>query len=642
MLEEHLYRHFGFESFMTGQRDVIELITRGDSAVAIFPTGSGKSLCYQLPALLLTHMTLVVSPLLALMKDQVDYLISRNIAAARLDSTLEPEAYNEILFKAKKGELKILMISVERFKNERFRHHLENMDISLLVVDEAHCISQWGHNFRPEYLKLPVYKKGYRIPQTLLMTATATPPVIMDMCSGFDIPRENVIITGFYRKNLFLKVTPVKESEKPDMLLDRINEEPDSPTIVYVTLQHTAEETAEFLASKGIRSACYHAGMKNRERERIQEQFMGGTISCVVATIAFGMGIDKKDIRRIIHFDLPKTLENYSQEIGRAGRDGKSALCELLANRDNISILENFIYGDTPEKQAIADLLGQIRAQPEFIWEFGLIPLSFELNIRLLPLKTLLVYLEMAGIIRPKFTYFDLYAFQYLKDRDGIVGSFKGERRDFAASIFDHCETKKIWTYVDVDSMVAGYGAERKRVVAALEYFDEQGWIRLQARQSVEVFDLMDKSFDIDHLAKTMFEKFKEREAREIEKIHKMILFFENGDCISKALAGYFGETIAVDRCGHCSACKGHLTRMPDTRNLKPLTDLDLKELISGFLAKQDPPATPLDMVKFICGIQTPAFMKIKARSLPNFGVLKQYPFMEVKTWVEANLECIN
>jgi len=174
MLEEHLHQHFGFESFRTGQREVIELIAKGDSAAAIFPTGSGKSLCYQLPALLLPHMTLVVSPLLALMKDQVDFLISRNIAAARLDSTLEPEAYNNILGGAKNGELKILMISVERFKNERFRHHLEKMDISLLVVDEAHCISQWGHNFRPEYLKLPAYQKEYSIPQSLLSEETAS------------------------------------------------------------------------------------------------------------------------------------------------------------------------------------------------------------------------------------------------------------------------------------------------------------------------------------------------------------------------------------------------------------------------------------------------------------------------------------
>ena len=636
MLEEYLSRHFGFESFRTGQREVIEFIAKGDSAAAIFPTGAGKSMCYQLPALLLPHMTLVVSPLLALMKDQVDFLISRNIAAARLDSTLEPEAYNDILGGAKNGELKILMISVERFKNERFRHHLEKMDISLLVVDEAHCISQWGHNFRPEYLKLPAYQKEYSIPQSLLLTATAAPQVIEDMCSGFGISRENVIITGFYRKNLFLKVTPINEADKRDLLLDRIKEAPESPTIVYVTLQHTAEEVAGFLTDRGIRAAFYHAGMKNGEREQVQNQFMDGTLFCVVATIAFGMGIDKADIHRVIHFDLPKTIENYSQEIGRAGRDGKPALCEVLANRDNISILENFVYGDTPEKQAIADLLGQIKSQPDFIWELKLISLSFELNIRLLPLKTLLVYLEMTGIIRPKFSYFGQFAFQYLHTREDIIGRFQDERRNFVVAILDHCDTKKVWTYVDVDAVVNQYGADRKRVVAALEYFDEQGWVRLQSRQSVEVFDLMDKSFDIDQLAQTMFEKFKDKEAHEIEKIHNMVGFFEGQGCLSKALAGYFGETIAADHCGHCSACKGHLPKMSGTIDLAPLSNLTLNELISDFRAAGDSFCTPLNKVKFLCGIQTPAFMKIKAKTMPNFGVLKHYPFMQVKAWVEA------
>ncbi|MFC1535308.1 ATP-dependent DNA helicase RecQ [Thermodesulfobacteriota bacterium] len=636
MLEEHLHKHFGFESFRTGQREVIELISGGDSAAAIFPTGSGKSLCYQLPAMLLTHMTLVVSPLLALMKDQVDVLVSRNIAAARLDSTLEPEAYSDILGRAKNGELKILMISVERFKNERFRHHLEKMDISLLVVDEAHCISQWGHNFRPEYLKLPAYQKEYSIPQSLLLTATAAPPVIEDMCSGFGISQENVIITGFYRKNLFLKVTPVKEADKIDMLLDRIKEAPESPTIVYVTLQQTAEEVAGFLRDRGIRAVFYHAGMKNEDREQIQNQFMDGTLFCVVATIAFGMGIDKADIRRVIHFDLPKTIENYSQEIGRSGRDGKPALCEVLANRDNISILENFVYGDTPEKQAIADLLGQIKSQPDFIWEVKLISLSFELNIRLLPLKTLLVYLEIAGIIRPKFSYFDKFAFQYLGTREDIIGRFQDERRDFVAAILDHCNTKKVWTYIDIDAVMNQYGTDRKRVVAALEYFDEQGWIRLQSSQSIEVFDLMDKSFDIDQLAQTMFEKFKEKEAHEIKKIHNMVGFFEGQGCLSKALAGYFGETIATDHCGHCSICKGHLPKMPGAIDLTPLSNLDLNELISDFKAAGDSFYTSLNKVKFLCGIQTPALIKIKAKILPNFGVLKHYSFMQVKAWVEA------
>jgi ATP-dependent DNA helicase RecQ len=345
MLENQLQKYFEFNSFKKGQEEVILKIMKGQSAAAIFPTGAGKSLCYQLPAILLPGITLVVSPLLSLMKDQLDFLLEHNISAARLDSTLDRKEYNEVLEKAKNGQLKILMISVERFKNERFRYNLRKMNISLLVIDEAHCISEWGHNFRPEYLKLPVYQKEYGIKQVLLLTATATQQVVNDMCSKLNVPRENVIITGFYRENLFLQITPTKEAEKGEKLIQRIKESPKALTIVYVTLRKTAEKVAELLCLNEINAHPYHAGMKNEERERelIQNRFMSGELNCIVATIAFGMGIDKENVRRVIHYDLPKCIESYSQEIGRSGRDGEKSFCEVLANKDNVNILENFI-----------------------------------------------------------------------------------------------------------------------------------------------------------------------------------------------------------------------------------------------------------------------------------------------------------
>lgn len=321
------------------------------------------------------------------MKDQIDFLLGHHIPAARLDSSLTKDVYDHILKRAKNDELKILMISVERFKNERFRLHLQHMQVSLLVVDEAHCISEWGHNFRPEYLKLPFYQKDFAIKQVLLLTATATEDVIKDMCGKFDIVREDVTITGFYRPNLFLQITPVAESLKLAHLVNRIQEHPKASTLVYVTLQKTAEQVAAFLSSNNINASPYHAGMDNEKRELIQNDFLNGKIDCVVATIAFGMGIDKGDIRRVIHYDLPKSTENYGQEIGRAGRDGQSAFCEVLANRDKISVLENFIYGDTPEKPAILNLLRKIKHHNSQTWEVKLHALSSEVDIRLLPLK---------------------------------------------------------------------------------------------------------------------------------------------------------------------------------------------------------------------------------------------------------------
>ena len=213
MIHQLLKQQFGFQTFGKGQEEVITKITNRESAIAIFPTGSGKSLCYQLPALTLPNLTLVVSPLLALIQDQLDFLHSKNISAVRIDSSLSREEEVEVMKGIKNKKHKILMISVERFKNERFRRFLKEIPISLLVVDEAHCISEWGHNFRPDYLKLPAYQKEFNIEQSLLLTATATPRVIEDMCQKFNITTENVNVTGFYRSNLNLQVLPVNQAD---------------------------------------------------------------------------------------------------------------------------------------------------------------------------------------------------------------------------------------------------------------------------------------------------------------------------------------------------------------------------------------------------------------------------------------------
>jgi ATP-dependent DNA helicase RecQ len=635
MLKKQLQKHFGFNTFLKGQEEVIRKVMDHQSAAAIFPTGAGKSLCYQLPAMLLPGMTLVVSPLLSLMKDQLDFLQSHGIPAARLDSTLAKDEYNAILESAKNGELKILMIAVERFKNERFRSHLQKMKVSLLVVDEAHCISEWGHNFRPEYLKLPAYQKEFGINQTLLLTATATTQVRDDMCAKFNILKDNVFVTGFYRDNLFLQITSTNNSEKKNRLLQRIQKSPQDPTIVYVTLQKTAEEVAEFLCANKINAHPYHAGMENEKREQIQNRFMGGTLACIVATIAFGMGIDKKDIRKIIHYDLPKSIENYSQEIGRSGRDGRPALCEVLANRDSIHILENFIYGDTPEKNSIFQLLDTIKENKGFVWEIKTVKLANELNIRILPLKTLLVYLAMEEIIRPKLTYFAEYSFKYKTKPTNIINRFEGERKRFITAVMNQCHTKKIWTTVDIQAILDSYGTDRQRILAALEYFEEKGWIELQSRQAVEVYDILTQAFDIDDMAEKMYALFKKKEGLEIQRIHNMVGFFESDACISKQLAEYFGEHLTKERCGHCSFCKSGKAVLQTTSELKPLAQLEFKTITAEFTRAVGEQFSEVNLTKFLCGIYTPVFSKLKIKKLPYFGILESYSFLEVKNWIK-------
>ncbi|MCP4150814.1 MAG: ATP-dependent DNA helicase RecQ [bacterium] len=634
-LSGKLQQYFGFEDFLPGQKDVIQRLVNNESAVAIFPTGGGKSLCYQLPAMLRENLTLVVSPLLSLMKDQADFLNRKNIPAARLDSTLDRDEYYSALRKAKTGEIKILMISVERFRNERFRSHLREMKVSLLVVDEAHCISEWGHNFRPDYLKIPVYRQEFNVPQMLLLTATATPRVVKDMCSKFNIPEQNVILTGFYRKNLHLQVSPCSKENKNNALLERLSQSPNDCTIVYVTQQKTAQVVADLLNQKGITASPYHAGMKPEERSRIQEEFMAGQAPVIVATIAFGMGIDKSDIRRIIHYNLPKSLENYSQEIGRAGRDGYQSLCEVLADSDNINVLENFVYGDTPENSGIHFVLTQIKECNENRFEVKPISFSNESGIRVLPLKTLLVYLELKGIIKPRFTYFEEYTFKYLNNTNSaaIIQCYKGERQQLVQTIFAHSKAKKIWSHIDIPGISRDYSVDRARIIKALEHFSQQGWIELRTSNAVDVYDILNKNFDADALSGKLTEVFKQKEKSEIQRIRMVLRFFESEACLNRNLSLYFGEK-GIDNCGHCSFCHSGKAVLEPVAPQPPLESYNFREVTTGFFNDFLAAASTPLVTKFLCGINTPHFYRHKVKKLPEFGLLENYRYQEVEEWV--------
>ncbi|MGH8403852.1 MAG: RecQ family ATP-dependent DNA helicase, partial [Pseudomonas sp.] len=569
-----LQQVFGYPQFRLGQEAVVSAVLAGRSAAAIFPTGSGKSLCYQLSAVLLPHLTLVVSPLLALMQDQLGFLQRHGISAGSIDSAQSRDDANDVMARARSGELKILMVSVERLKNERFRNFLQSVPISLLVVDEAHCISEWGHNFRPDYLKLPDYQRQFRIPQALLLTATATPKVIADMQAKFAIAPDDVITTGFYRSNLNLLVEPVSGQDKRRRLVTWMHERANQPSIVYVTLQKTAEQIAEHLNRNGIQAEAYHAGLAHDKREAIQKRFMGGQSDCIVATIAFGMGIDKSDIRNVVHFDLPKSIENYSQEIGRAGRDGQPSECLVLANRDSLNILENFVYGDTPEREGIRRVLEEIQAvRADGQWEFMLRSLSDHSNIRELPLKTLLVQLELKAVIAPRYAFYAEYRFKYLIEPEALLARFTGERQQFVAAIIQVCKRAKTWATVDFDALYQQHQAERSRVVKALDYFQEQGLIEMESRQMTEVYALLNTDFDPQALSTELYTGFKQHEVTEVARIHAMLDLFATQECLGYRLAHYFGDENAPRQCGHCSVCHGNVAHLPAPPNLPPLVD---------------------------------------------------------------------
>lgn len=650
-IQRTLQQKFGFAQLRPGQQQAIKCILSGQSAAAIFPTGSGKSLCYQLPALHLPHLTLVVSPLLALIKDQVDFLVAKGIAAASIDSSLDRQQINQTMSQIKQGQLKILMISVERLKNESFRNFIKTVPISLLVIDEAHCISEWGHNFRPDYLKLPDYQHEFSIKQVLLLTATATEQVVTDMANKFAINHRAIVRTGFYRANLNLKIEPTNESQKNTTLLSFLNDKSHQSSIVYVTLQKTAERVAEFLCQQGINAKAYHAGLNNDIRQKIQQTFMAKTntdatqINCIVATIAFGMGIDKSDIRNVIHYDLPKSIENYSQEIGRAGRDGLTSDCLVLANKDNINVLENFVYGDTPELADIHRVLMEIKHaanECDYRWEFTLNSLSSLSHIRQLPLKTLLVYLELAKIIKPQYSYFAEYKFKLLIDKQELINQFDGERAQLVRAIFNNSQKAKIWFTLDMTALQANYQTDRQRVIAALDYFHEKEWINLETKQMTEMFqvttsDRFKGEQTIELLAKNLYRQFKQKEQAEITRIQNLLDFFESQQCITRQLCLHFGDQQLATDCGHCSVCLSGPVTLPTSHQLVPLTNFDPVNESQSIQTIADEKQIDLSneiLAKYFCGITNPLLGKLRIRKLPEYGKLEQYRFFDVLAWL--------
>lgn len=375
-LEDALFEHFGWRSFRPLQRELVEAALAGHSALGVLPTGGGKSLCYQLPALLLPGITVVVSPLISLMKDQVDALVERRVAAVALNSQDTPEEMQRKLSDIATGQVSLVYVAPERLKNAAFLRACRAVKTSLLAVDEAHCVSQWGHDFRPDYRLIQDFRAAVGDPPLMALTATATRRVQEDILTNLGLADARRYIAGVDRPNLWLGLEPCsKVIEKRGKVLE-LAARSDGSTIVYVSSRREADELAELLAAELDEPvAAYHAGLGPDERTSVQNRFMAGLLRVVTATNAFGMGIDKPDIRAVIHAGVPDSIEAYYQEIGRAGRDGEPAACTMVVVPGlDVKTREFLLSRDEPTQAQVSALLNRIASgveQGEGVIPFG-------------------------------------------------------------------------------------------------------------------------------------------------------------------------------------------------------------------------------------------------------------------------------
>ena len=629
---------FGFRDLRAGQREVIEALLSGASALAVFPTGGGKSLCYQLPALLLDGLTVVVSPLIALMKDQIDSLRSRGIAAARLDSSLSLEETLETQRSLRSGATRILYVAPERFANERFVALLREIPIALFAIDEAHCISEWGHNFRPDYLKLAETARSLGVGRVLALTATATPAVARDVRAAFDIREEHAIVTGFYRPNLELWTTPVAFAARDALLLDRVSSRPPGPTIVYVTLQKTADAVAADLAAARLPARAYHAGMDPAERTAVQDDWMRSDRGIIVATIAFGMGIDKANVRYVYHYNLPKSLESYSQEIGRAGRDDARSIVELFACAEDLPVLENFAFGDTPTEEAIQGVVAEMLEAPEV--EVGLYAFGARHDLRPLVLRTALTYLELAGAVRQTTPRYAGYEARLHRPLDEILSSLKGEPASFLAELFSARIAKKgrIWYAFEPAGAAEALGQPRERVVRALEFLEEKGWAEIRPSDLRHRFVRIETPAATPRLASELARRFVVREEAEMKRMQQVLDLVTAKGCQSAMLALHFGERLPAP-CGTCTFCReGRPQVLPPAPVEPPLPyGLDVKAF--GALRDVHPRALgqSRQAARFLCGLTSPATTQAKLSRNPLFGSLAARRFADVLAWLVAS-----